>query len=281
MINYYKFLDLPETIPHEEMVYAFEHFKAQLKKFSPGIEISDEELRLRKPNEWDAYAILINPISRKEHDEWLERERIHKLDEERNRIKEQKQDDQSSRLKYLGLGATLLVFMIYFVFQQIAENTLPVQPKWQSHYINKDMKILLPVKVDTVTNILPPYLINYIQKAISFKSELPNGFCVTLAVIDMNEDFRVSLKDLKYITSLEAQNPHMRAISHSGEELNGSYKGYKMVLDRETYQIDNVVRACENYTFLKGLTAIKLIVNYNPGDPLQEKYNEIVFKSIN
>ena len=263
------------------MILAFERFKSELKKFSPGIELSDEELRTRKPKEWDAFVLLLNPESRKEHDELLERDRIHALYEEQNRNEDQQQAHQSFKWKYIGLGGTLLVLTFYFVTLQISTNALSEQPEWRSHYINNEMKVLLPAKLDTLINILPPYLSNYINKTTSFKSELPNGFCVTVAVIDMNERFRISLKDLKYITSMEAQNPHLRAVSHNGEEINGSYKGYKMVIDKKTYQVDNVVRACENYTFLKGLTAIKLVVNYNPGDPLQEKYNEIVFKSIN
>lgn len=281
MTNYYQFLNLPEAITQEEIAIAFNQFRNELKKFSPGIEISDSELRSRKPEIWDAYMVLLNPLSRKEHDELLERDRIHKLYEEQNKIKEQEEIKSSSKWKYIGLGATILIVGVYFLFGQISSNSLPEKPNWRRHYVSNDVTILLPSKLDTLINILPPYLAGYVNKATSYKSELSNGFCVTIAVIDMNEGFKISLKDLKYITSMESQNPHLRMKSHIGEEINGSYKGYKMTIAKDSYQIDNIIRACDNYTLLKGLTAIKIVVNYNPGDDLQEKYNEIVFKSIN
>ncbi len=281
MLNYYELLKLPEAITREEIELAFNDFKNDLLKFSPGIQLSEAELKLRQPEIWNAYTILLNPEKRKEHDELLERDRVHKLYEAQNKIKEQEEIKSSSKWKYIGLAVTILIVGLYFLLGQTSSNRLPEKPNWRTQYINNDVTILLPTKTDTLINILPPYLANYVNKATSYKSELSNGFCVTIAVIDMNENFKVSLKDLKYITSMESQNPHMRMQSDIGEEINGSYKGYKMTIAKESYQIDNIIRASENYTLLKGLTAIKIIVNYNPGDDLQEKYNEIVFKSIN
>jgi hypothetical protein len=281
MLNYYELLKFPEAITQEEIELAFNNFKSELLKFSPGIQLNESELKLRQPEIWNAYAVLLNPEMRKEHDELLERDRVHKLYEAKIKMEEEQQIRSSAKWKYIGLGATLVIIVVYFLLGQVSSNNLPEKPNWRTHYINNEVAILLPAKTDTLVNILPPYLANYINKSFSYNSELSNGFCVTIAIIHMNEGFKVSLKDLKYITSMESQNPHLRMKSNIGEEINGSYKGYKMTIAKESYQIDNVIRASENYTFLKDLIAIKLIVNYNPGDPLQEKYNEIVFKSIN
>lgn len=281
MVNYYEVLKFPEAITHEEIELAFNSFKNELLKFSPGIQLSESELKLRQPEIWNAYTVLLNPEKRKEHDELLERDRIHKLYESKIKIEEEQQLKSSAKWKYIGLTATVIIVVVYFLLGQVSSNSLPQKPNWRTHHISNDVSILLPAKTDTIVNILPPYLANYINKSFSYKSELSNGFCVTITIIHMNEEFKVSLKDLKYITSMESQNPHLRMKSDLGEEINGSYKGYKMTIAKESYQIDNVIRASENYTFLKDLMAIKLIVNYNPGDPLQEKYNEIVFKGIN
>ena len=66
MQNLYSFLKLSENSSQEEIIDAFNTFKKELARFSPGIEIKDEELRSRKPKVWDAFQILIDPVKRKE-----------------------------------------------------------------------------------------------------------------------------------------------------------------------------------------------------------------------
>ena len=154
MVNYYELLKLPDAITHEEIEIAFDIFKNELKKFSPGIHISDPELRLRQPEIWDAYKILLNPEARKEHDELLERDRVHKLYETQNKIQEQQQVKSSAKWKYIGLGATALILVVYFLLGQVSSNSLPEKPKWRTHYITDEIKILLPAEIDSSENFI-------------------------------------------------------------------------------------------------------------------------------
>ena len=279
MVNYYQYLNLPEQISQEEIALAFEQFKNELMKFSPGLNISDDQLRLRKPNEWDAFQVLLDPVSRKEHDELLETERAREEYERKSKFVESEGERKSSnKAGFLFLAIVGVIFGLYFIASKIFEEPYKTA-KWFSHHITDDVKVMLPAKIDTAFNILPPFLFSYFKKGSSYKSELSNGFCVSIAIVEMEEHLRVSFKDLAYMTSMEEQSPKIRNPQRN-ELINTTLGNYRVSIDKGTYQYENIIRASESYTMLSGTTGIKVIVNYNPGDELQVKYCEIVYKSL-
>lgn len=279
MLNYYEFLKISESANREEIELAFAEFKKELLKFSPGINLSEQELRSRQKEKWAAFDILLDEEKKKTYDEALERERIHSEYERKNKfIASEGENKSANKANLIFLIIVAGLFGLYFLVSKIIEQ--PDKPaKWYSHYITDDVKVLLPAKIDTITHILPPYLLYSIKKAASYKSELPNGFCITMAVVYMEDHFRISFKDLAYMTSMEEQSPKVRNKQDS-ELINTTLGNYRVSIDKGTYQYENIIRASENYTMLSGTTGIKIIVNYNPGDELQVKYSEIVYKSL-
>jgi hypothetical protein len=95
----------------------------------------------------------------------------------------------------------------------------------------------------------------------------------------MENNFKIPFKDFAYMTSMEEQSPKIRN-REENELINTTLKSYQVSIYKGTYQYENVIRASENYTLLSGTTGIKIIVNYNPGDELQVKYSEIIYKSL-
>lgn len=281
MLNYYEFLKIASDSSHTEIELAFAEFKKELLKFSPGIDINDSELRLRKPSEWDAFKILLNPTTRKEHDELLEREieLEQKEYEQKSKLIESEGERKSSnKAGFLFLIIVAVAFGLCFLISKVLEEPEKTA-KWFTHHITDDVKIMLPAKTDTALNILPPYLYSCFKSGATYKSELSNSFCVSIAVVEMEDHFRVSFKDLAYMTSMEEQSPKVRN-KQENEIINATLGDYRVSIEKGTYQYENLVRASENYTMLSGTTGIKVIVNYNPGDELQVKYSEIIYKSL-
>jgi hypothetical protein len=279
MLNYYSLLKLSPDSSQEDIEQAFADFKKELLKFSPGINLSDEELRLHKPETWDAYLFLLNRESRKEHDEILERDRIQKLNEAKNKLEEEQNLKTTAKWKYIGLGAAIIPVLIYFLFQNSSDNNLTVEPKWRSHYITDEIQVILPAPVDTNVNIIPPILMPYIKSMSCCQSDLKGGFSVTVAGFVMNDNFKISEKDISYIVNTE-MGSHMAIRKPDSTNFTMNIRGYNVFVRKGTYVVEGTLRAFENYSMLKGNTAIKIIVAYVPGDEQQIKYAETVFNSL-
>lgn len=280
MINYYELLKLPEAITHEEIEFAFNNFKNELLKFSPGIKLSETELRSRKPDIWNAYEFLLNSTFRKEYDEALERDRIHQLYEAQNRIEEEQEQRSSEKRRYIGLVAVILIVIIYFVMGQVSSNNLPEQPNWRTHNITDEIKVFLPAPVDSCTNILPGHLLDRSLKKMCYISELAGGFSVTVAKCELNGPFAISFSDVAYAGSREMQNLHLRFKKQDTSKVNITIHNYMTRLTKGTYQIDDVIRGYDNYDLINGNRVIKIVVNYVPGKEEHEKYAEIILKSL-
>ena len=277
MLNYYELLKVPQNSSQQEMELVFAEFKRKLLKFSPGINLSDEELRLRKPETWEAFDVLLNEEKRKQYDEVLERNRIHELYQSQIKKEEEESLKRTDKWKYIGLGTSIAIVIIYFLQQQISANSSPQKPIWRTHYITDEVKILLPAGVDSTGSILPA---NYARRSISYVSELSDGFSVTVGWLEMHDGYSLSFKDVGYIGSCEMHDMHRRFEKRDTVKLSIAIHNYNTQLIKGTYQIDNVIRAYENYTLIKDNQAIKVIVNYVPDNVDHEKYCEIIFNSL-
>ncbi len=279
MLNYYELLKISQNSAQNEIEFAFAEFKSELLKFSPGINLSDEELRSRKPKEWDAYLFLLDPEKKKEHDGFLEHERNHELKEAQNKIEEEQNLKSSEKWKYVGLVVIIILVALYFLFQNNSSDNLTEEPKWRTHHITDEIQVILPAPIDTNVNIIPPYLMNYIKSLSCCQSDLKGGFSVTVAHFVMDDNFKISEKDISYIVNTE-MGSHM--VTHRPDSTNFymNIRGYRVFVRKGTYVVEGTLRAFENYSMLKGNTAIKIIVAYVPGDAKQIKYAETVFNSL-
>lgn len=277
MINYYEIVKLPKSVSREEIESTFSEFKNELLGFSPGVDLSEAELRMRKKEKWEAFDVLLDEDKRKSYDEALERDRIHRLYEEQNRLLEQSEEKAFKKRKYIGFGTAILIAIVYFLQQQISENGAPEKPKWRTHNITDEVKIQLPADIDSIGNFLP---INFAKRTMGYVSELSGGFLVTVGWLEMVEGYSLSFKDVGYIGSREMQDMHRRFETHDTVKLNIAIHNYNTQLITGTYQIDNVIRAYENYTLIRGNQVIKVIVNYIPDNLEHEKYCKIIFNSL-
>ena len=128
-------------------------------------------------------------------------------------------------------------------------------------------------------NIIPLYLMNYIKSLSCCQSDLKGGFSVTVARFVMDDNFKISEKDISYIVNTE-MGSHMAVHRPDSTTFNMNIRGYRVFVRKGTYTVEGTLRAFENYSMLKGSTAIKIIVAYVPGDAKQIKYAETVFNSL-
>lgn len=280
MINYYSLLKISPDISQKELEISFSEFKKELASFSPGVTLSDEELAQRNPESWKAYQLLLDTNSRKEYDYKLERELAHISYETKNNIDKIVEPPSSKRKVYLY--GTVVVGMVVLIFLALKNNSirsLKDHPSWKQYFVTDEVRILLPGQVDSTNNILPPYLMGFLKRTTCVVSCLSNGFSVTAANLELNDNYIISFRDLNYVGSMEMQNPHAMFIRDPNETYM-NVKGYKLLITKGKFQLDDVVRAYDNYTFINKSKAIKVIVNYVPGNLLHEKYAEIIFKSL-
>ena len=279
MRNLYSFLSLQEDVSAEEIQEAFGAFRKGLMKYSPGVELSDEELRSRRPEIWDAYMVLLDPLSKKEHDELLERDRIHELYESKNKPAESEEQKKSNdKARFIGFVTLLILIALYIYFTGNPGN-LPERPSWRKHYITEEVSLLLPAGIDTSVNIIPPFLLHYIKKGSCYRSVLKGGFSVTIAQFDMNEYYKISQKDVSYIVNVEMSS-HMTIVAPDSVNYTMNLHGYNAFIRKGNYALDGTLHAFENYSLVNGTSAIKVIITYIPGNELHSRYAEIVFKSL-
>lgn len=279
MRNLYSFLKLSENSSADEINEAFISFKKELSKYSPGVELPDEELRSRQPEIWDAYTILLDPVTKKEHDELLERERIHELYESKNRLVESEGERKSAgKANFLVMIVVLVIIGIYLMLFGRSDE-LAERPNWYTHHVTDEVSVLLPAKIDTSVNIIPPFLLHFIKKGSCYRSVLKGGFSVTVAQFDMNDHYKISQKDVSYIVNVEMSS-HMTIVEPDSVNFTMNLHGYNMFVRKGTYSIEGTLHAFENYSMVNGSSAIKIIISYIPGNELQAKYAEIVFKSL-
>jgi hypothetical protein len=279
VINYYDTLKIPESATNGEIELAFIDFKNELMKFSPGIQLNDAELRLRQPAAWDAYLILLDPEKRKAHDTALENGRSVKANEEQNKIVEEHNHEIPSKWKYIGLSV-IIILSLYFIFKKNSEKKVSEAPKWRTHYLTDEIQVMLPAPADTNVNIIPPFLMNYLKSYSCCQSDLKDGFLVATARFTMQDNYKISENDISYITNTEMSN-HMAVHRPDSVKFTMNIRGYRVLVRKGTYVMEGTLRAFENYSMLKGSTAIKIIVAYVPGDPQHIKYAETVFNSLN
>jgi DnaJ-class molecular chaperone len=67
-MNHYLLLKISENASQDVIERAFADFKADHEKYCPGVEIKDEDLKAQFPDIYEAYTILLNPISKREYD---------------------------------------------------------------------------------------------------------------------------------------------------------------------------------------------------------------------
>jgi hypothetical protein len=279
MRNLYSFLNINETATPGEIASAFEAHKKELMKFSPGIEIDNIQLRNRQPEIWDAYHILLDPATKKKHDEHLERDRAHELYESKSKLAESEGQRRSSeRAGFIGIVILVVVLSFYFIFTGSDKDVFE-QANWKKHHITNEVSVMLPSKIDTTINILPPFLQHYIEKGSCYRSGLRDGFSVTVAQFEMNPRYVISQKDVSYIVNVEMSS-HMTILQPDSVNYTMNLHGYNMFVRKGTYSIDGALRAFENYSMVNGTSAIKVIISYIPGNELHMKYAEIVFKSL-
>lgn len=277
MQNYYEFLKISQLASHEEIELAFVTFKNELLKFSPGVNLSEEELRFRQKDKWEAFDVLLCDEKKKAYDETLERDRIHRLYEEQYKLEEQVTEDTSAKWKYIGLAFTIIIIIGYFIQQQISARREPEQPNWRAHHITEEVMIQLPADIDSTGNILPS---NFAKRAIGYVSELSDGFSVTVGWLEMYDGYSLSFRDVGYIGSREMHDMHRRFETHDTVKLNMAIHNYNTQLITGTYQIDNVIRAYENYTLIRGNQVIKVVINYVPDNVNHENYCKRIFNSL-
>jgi hypothetical protein len=279
MLNYYELLKILSDSTNEEIELAFAAFKNELLKFSPGISVTEEELRLRKPAEWDAYVFLLDAEKRREYDETLKVYEAHQLSKEQKPGTESQNVNDNPNWKSIALVAVLIGVVLFFIFRKVSNDHITEEPKWRTHHITDEIQILLPAPIDTSINIIPPYLLNYITSWSCCQSDLKGGFSVTIARFVMDGNFKISEKDISYIVNTE-MGSHMTIRKPDSTNFTMNIRGYRVFVRKGTYVMEGTLRAFENYSMLKGNTAIKIIVAHVPDDPKQIKYAEHVFNSL-
>jgi hypothetical protein len=263
----------------QEIVTSFEIYKKDLMKFSPGINISEDELRSRGTEVWDAYQILLDPVTKKQHDEQLERDRVHELYEAKNKLIESEARKKSSeKAGSIGIVLVVLILGAYFIFTGSDKNNFQ-EPNWRTHQIADKISVLLPSTIDTGINIIPPFLLHFIKKGNCYRSVLEGGFSVTVAQFEMNPRYVISQKDVSYIVNVEMSS-HMTILQPDSVNYTMNLHEYNVFVRKGTYSIEGALRAFENYSMVNGSSAIKVIISYVPGNELHAKYAEIVFKSL-
>lgn len=281
MIDYYSELKLSPDVSHDEIANSFNEYKNAVRSFSPGINISDEEIEKRNPKIWIAYQTLLNVETRKEYDARFERDRIHQAYEAKlmNIPENQVLEDKQKNRWFFSI-AIIVILMIVFFINQTTNKGLREVPSWRSVYPDASFRVMLPSEPDTLINLLPPYLLNYVKRNKNYYSELRDGFSVSVSAFELGNDFKISPKDIAYVGSKEMQNSHLRNVIRDTSRVRMIVRDYRLELERGQYQIDDIVRAYENYTLINGSSAIKLIINYVPGNTLHEKYCQVVFASM-
>lgn len=279
MVDHYHFLGLPEHSTHEEIELAFEQFKKELMKFSPGVQISPDELRLRRPKEWDAYKVLLNPELRKEHDERLERDRIHASYEAQNKATPESEPKSRWNSKYIGAGVIIVAIGVYVLNLVLTTQGRTIHPNWRTHFITDEIKVLLPAAPDTNINILPPFMMHYIKNKSCYRSELPDGFSVTVAKFETIERFKISFKDVSYIVNND-MGSHLAIQYPDSTTFTMSIHDYRAFIRKGNYGYEGSLHAYENYSLVKDNSAIKVIVSYIPGNETHKRYSEIIFNSL-
>jgi hypothetical protein len=279
MQNLYSFLKLNEAVSAEEIETSFHAFREELLKYSPGINLENEELRSRNPEMWDAYQILLDPKQKSEHDEALNAERNRKIEEAKNRLAEgDAQKKASVRTRLFGGISILIAITLYFALSNQVGEVQEI-PQWRKHTIKDDISLLLPSGIDTSINIIPPFLLHFIKKRSCYRSDLEGGFSVTVAEFEMEGSYKISQKDVSYILNVEMSS-HMTILDPDTINYTMNLKGYNVFVRKGTYSIDGTLHNFENYSFVNGTSAIKVIISYIPGNEVQTKYAEIVFRSL-
>jgi len=281
MSNYYEALKLSLNASQDEIAISFETYKNTIRSFGPGVNLSDEELKNRNPETWIAYTVLMNVDLRKEYNEKLERDRIHRSYEAKllNANEGQYIKNKQHTKWFFSLA---IIFALIFLYYLSGAGTKDLNefPKWRTNYLGDSFYVMLPSEPDTLINPLPPYLLNYIKRNKNYYSELKDGFNVSVSVFELGNDFKMSPKDIAYVGSKEMQNSHLRNIKKDTSIVRMMIRGYRLQLERGHYQIDDVLRAYENYTLINGSSAIKLIINYVPENKLHEKYCHVISVSL-
>lgn len=281
MTDYYSALKLSPDVSQDEIAKSFNEYKNTVRSFSPGISISEDEIEKRDPKIWIAYQTLLNVETRKEYDARFERDRIHQAYEAKlmNIPKKQILEDKQKNRWFFSIVIIVILTIVFFL-NQTTNKSLREVPSWRSVYLDASFRVMLPSEPDTLINPLPPYLLNYVKRNKNYYSELKDGFSVSISAFELENNLKISLKDIAYVGSKEMQNSHLRNVIRDTSRVRMVLRGYRLELERGQYQIDDILRAYENYTLINGSLAIKLIINYVPGNPLHEKYCQVVFASM-
>jgi len=233
-----------------------------------------------KPAYTESYELFafVNLVNNEQHDEALELNRKEHRQKQLESTEDQK-INSSAKWKNVALVAGLIFIVLFFIFRKISNDNITEEPKWRSYHVTDEIQVILPGPIDTNINIIPPYLLNYITSRACCQSDLKGGFSVTVARFVMDNNFKISEKDISYIVNTE-MGSHMTTHKPDSTTFTMNIRGYRVFVRKGTYAVDGMLRAFENYSMLKGNTAIKIIVAHVPGDAKQIKYAETVFNSL-
>jgi DnaJ-class molecular chaperone len=71
MLNHYSLLRIQPGTTQNGVEEAFARFKHSIAGYAPGIEVNEPEIAQRFPEVWQAYQVLLDPLSRLEYEKIL------------------------------------------------------------------------------------------------------------------------------------------------------------------------------------------------------------------
>ena len=119
MLNHYSLLKMSPLASEEEIEAAFSKFKKDLDHYGPGINLEESEIKKQFPDIWEAYSILLDPLTREKYDATLnESNRVSSLISSDTKPNDESQETTSAKitrvLSYIGF--ILLLFFILYGF---------------------------------------------------------------------------------------------------------------------------------------------------------------------
>jgi hypothetical protein len=68
VIGHYQILGISPGATEEEVMASLERIRAKMGSYAPGVQISDEMIRINRPAEWTAFITLSDPEARAAYD---------------------------------------------------------------------------------------------------------------------------------------------------------------------------------------------------------------------
>jgi hypothetical protein len=209
MTNYYSLLQIDSKAAPGEIELALEKYRDNLLKYGGGLQMSDEEMKSRFPDYYEAKTTLGDPEKRKAYDLQLQSLDQYEKGAEPDRSK--RHLEEITLIKYsqlwfthtfskiagwVGLGITVILWLLYmtllFAGSRHAFNRLPVVTAYTAGIIILSLTLIYASRI--LVWLHPP-------KDLLFKNnriyvEMPGGKTLAVTKIVL---YRYILKDILYI----------------------------------------------------------------------------------